>query len=869
MGFGADFQGKHSHESLLRIQDCEIRVLDNIKRCLAVRIDSDKNYAASLSAIVRSAQKLDANEFQVHSSVFKGWDTIVRQTDHFVKLLKQNVEEMSSKTMEKLTDLINEKKAARRQYQEERNRLDLEFSKVQDDVNKHKQEYGKCLQLVSRDQSKMDDFKAKGKTGSKLENLKKKLQGSTSSLHMVHNDYVLSLREVMTHQTCYLSQTLPTFLDGQQTLQEALIYQCKDVLMQYHRLTNFTSEDFTNVFKTVEDSIGNIVPETEYCDKFLAEFKSDPIESTVYEFDTGLLEEYQGPLVVKKLAVDDLTHDPLKVRLASLQDRLAVLQETLKDKEPQVKELEDAVTDLTKKGMTEEIVKQELAVQKRDRDKSQYELTVIKAKITTLTEMVTAISEDLDAVGDDIPAGVMDPSVSSDCQSLSDMSTSPTSPSPLPAMGKLKSLRSRMTEVLRPKEKEKEENAEKSLEKVSSYEEQTPGHSNGPRLNRPNTVNGAKASITDPSRPLEEEEWFHGVLPREEVQRLLVNDGDFLVRESKNRKTNETQYVLSVVWQGYKHFIIQYGEGGWRFEGPSFPTIHELVNYQHKVGTDVTSKSRAILKKRILREQWQLKNDDIALEMKIGNGNFGEVYRGIYKTGNRVVAVKTCKDTLSEDQRKKFLMEGRILKQYDHPNIVRFIGIAAQRQPVMIVMEYVAGGALLNFLRKQGRNQTKKQLSQMCEDAAKGMAYLESNSCIHRDLAARNCLVGDQNVVKISDFGMSREEEEYTVSEGLKQIPIKWTAPEALLYGKYTSLCDVWSFGILMWEVFSGGQTPYSGMSNNQARERVDSGYRMPVPEGTPETVYKLMLKIWEYDTTKRPHFAEIVKDLSGIIKKL
>jgi len=122
----------------------------------------------------------------------------------------------------------------------------------------------------------------------------------------------------------------------------------------------------------------------------------------------------------------------------------------------------------------------------------------------------------------------------------------------------------------------------------------------------------------------------------------------------------------------------------------------------------------------------------------------------------------------------------------------------------------------------------------------------------------RNCLVGDTHVVKISDFGMSREEEEYIVSDGLKQIPIKWTAPEALNYGKYTSLCDVWSFGVLAWEIFSKGGTPYQGMTNTRARELIDSGYRMPAPEGTPDEVYQLMLRCWQYEPEDRPHFAEI-----------
>ena len=173
----------------------------------------------------------------------------------------------------------------------------------------------------------------------------------------------------------------------------------------------------------------------------------------------------------------------------------------------------------------------------------------------------------------------------------------------------------------------------------------------------------------------------------------------------------------------------------------------------------------------------------------------------------------------------------------------------------MIVMELVPGGSLLNYLRQKNVHLTNRQLLAMCVDVASGMAYLESRNCIHRDLAVRNCLVGkgnniawsvsllmriqfqriqyffqilwslgENNVVKISDFGMSREEQEYIVSDGMKQIPIKWTAPEALNYGKYTSLCDVWSFGVLCWEVFSRGGTPYSGLSNTRSRQMISAG---------------------------------------------
>ncbi|XP_063987563.1 tyrosine-protein kinase Fer isoform X3 [Diachasmimorpha longicaudata] len=366
------------------------------------------------------------------------------------------------------------------------------------------------------------------------------------------------------------------------------------------------------------------------------------------------------------------------------------------------------------------------------------------------------------------------------------------------------------------------------------------------------------------SGDLIEEEWFHGVLPREEVVRLLVVEGDFLVRETT--RNDECQIVLSVCWDGHKHFIVQTtSEGHYRFEGPTFPSIPELIRHQWKSGLPVTSRSGAVLKTPILRERWELNNDDVILQEKIGRGNFGDVYKAKLHSCQTEVAVKTCKVTLPDEQKRKFLQEGRILKQYDHPNIVKLIGICVQKQPIMIVMELVAGGSLLTYLRKNASTMSQREQLRMCKDAAAGMRYLESKYCIHRDLAARNCLVGSESIVKISDFGMSREEEEYIVSDGMKQIPIKWTAPEALNFGKYTSLCDVWSYGVLMWEIFSKGGNPYSGMSNSQAREKIDAGYRLPAPDNTPEEVYNLMLRCWEYEPDKRPHFEQIYNIINGL----
>nr|NP_731342.1 FER tyrosine kinase, isoform C [Drosophila melanogaster]AAN13420.1 FER tyrosine kinase, isoform C [Drosophila melanogaster] len=383
-----------------------------------------------------------------------------------------------------------------------------------------------------------------------------------------------------------------------------------------------------------------------------------------------------------------------------------------------------------------------------------------------------------------------------------------------------------------------------------------------------NGYNNEQQISLSTNRPLYEEEWFHGVLPREEVVRLLNNDGDFLVRETI--RNEESQIVLSVCWNGHKHFIVQTtGEGNFRFEGPPFASIQELIMHQYHSELPVTVKSGAILRRPVCRERWELSNDDVVLLERIGRGNFGDVYKAKLKSTKLDVAVKTCRMTLPDEQKRKFLQEGRILKQYDHPNIVKLIGICVQKQPIMIVMELVLGGSLLTYLRKNSNGLTTRQQMGMCRDAAAGMRYLESKNCIHRDLAARNCLVDLEHSVKISDFGMSREEEEYIVSDGMKQIPVKWTAPEALNFGKYTSLCDVWSYGILMWEIFSKGDTPYSGMTNSRARERIDTGYRMPTPKSTPEEMYRLMLQCWAADAESRPHFDEIYNVVDALILRL
>lgn len=362
---------------------------------------------------------------------------------------------------------------------------------------------------------------------------------------------------------------------------------------------------------------------------------------------------------------------------------------------------------------------------------------------------------------------------------------------------------------------------------------------------------------------VEKQDWFHGLLPRSEAERLLIEDGDFLVRKSTDPDTNEPRFVLSAYFNHHFHFILKNSD----IEVDD--NIPKMVNRCYLSGRPWLDNPDRVLKNPIFREKWLLQNDDIILDINIGKGYFGDVNKGIYKPMGIVVAVKTCKETFTQEQTRTLLTEGRILKQYAHPNIVRFIGIAAQRQPVMIVMEYVEGGDLLNHLKKQRNVLTSQQMMKMCQDVASGMAYLESKNCVHKELAARNCLVGYELVVKVSDFGLSRDKVVYTKSDKSKLIPWKWSAPEVLSNDTNTSLSDVWSFGVLMWEIFSGGKEPFSDISIFKLVSTLKEGYKMPAPVGTPEACYDLMMKCWEYNPSDRYHFDRIQKEVHSMISSL
>ncbi|XP_077816416.1 tyrosine-protein kinase receptor Tie-1 isoform X3 [Macaca mulatta] len=276
--------------------------------------------------------------------------------------------------------------------------------------------------------------------------------------------------------------------------------------------------------------------------------------------------------------------------------------------------------------------------------------------------------------------------------------------------------------------------------------------------------------------------------------------------------------------------------------------------------------------------------EDITFEDLIGEGNFGQVIRAmIKKDGLKMnAAIKMLKEYASENDHRDFAGELEVLcKLGHHPNIINLLGACKNRGYLYIAIEYAPYGNLLDFLRKSRVLETdpafarehgtastlsSRQLLRFASDAANGMQYLSEKQFIHRDLAARNVLVGENLASKIADFGLSRGEEVY-VKKTMGRLPVRWMAIESLNYSVYTTKSDVWSFGVLLWEIVSLGGTPYCGMTCAELYEKLPQGYRMEQPRNCDDEVYELMRQCWRDRPYERPPFAQIALQLGRMLE--
>ncbi|XP_027891578.1 protein tyrosine kinase 2aa isoform X2 [Xiphophorus couchianus] len=268
---------------------------------------------------------------------------------------------------------------------------------------------------------------------------------------------------------------------------------------------------------------------------------------------------------------------------------------------------------------------------------------------------------------------------------------------------------------------------------------------------------------------------------------------------------------------------------------------------------------------------YEIQRDRIDLGRCIGEGQFGDVHQGVYNCPDKPplpVAIKTCKNCTTDSVREKFLQEALTMRQFDHPHIVKLIGVITEN-PVWIIMELCTLGELRSFLQVKKYSLDLSTLILFSYQLSTALAYLESKRFVHRDIAARNVLVSSVDCVMLGDFGLSRYMEDssyYKASKG--KLPIKWMAPESINFRRFTSASDVWMFGVCMWEILMYGIKPFQGVKNNDVIGRIENGERLAMPPQCPPTLYSLMTKCWSYDPSKRPRFTELKTQLSAILEE-
>ena len=259
----------------------------------------------------------------------------------------------------------------------------------------------------------------------------------------------------------------------------------------------------------------------------------------------------------------------------------------------------------------------------------------------------------------------------------------------------------------------------------------------------------------------------------------------------------------------------------------------------------------------------------LTLDNIIGEGQFGDVYKGSYRNMDDMliqVAIKTCKPESEKSMGEKFLEEAFIMQQFDHKHIIRLIGVCSD-SPIWIVMELAKHGELRAFLQN---NRDKLKLTRLIlyiYQLSTALSYLESKKFVHRDIAARNVLVSSFDCVKLADFGLSRiiqDHSYYKASKG--KLPIKWMAPESINFRRFTASSDVWMFGVCIWEILMLGVKPFQGVKNNDVIHKIENGERLALPPNCPPRLYSLMSQCWSYEPSNRPSFQTIKLILSEIL---
>ncbi|XP_015416463.1 PREDICTED: tyrosine-protein kinase Tec [Myotis davidii] len=386
------------------------------------------------------------------------------------------------------------------------------------------------------------------------------------------------------------------------------------------------------------------------------------------------------------------------------------------------------------------------------------------------------------------------------------------------------------------------------------------------------------------SNNLDQYEWYCRNMNRSKAELLLRSEdkeGGFMVRDS----SQPGMYTVSLYTKfggegssGFRHYHIKETTTSpkkyYLAEKHAFGSIPEIIEYHRHNAAGLVTRLRYPVSAKEKKapttagfsyEKWEINPSELTFMRELGSGLFGVVRLGKWRAQYKVAIKAIREGAMCEED---FIEEAKVMMKLTHPKLVQLYGVCTQQKPIYIVTEFMERGCLLNFLRQRQGHFSRDVLLSMCQDVCEGMEYLERNSFIHRDLAARNCLVNEAGVVKVSDFGMARYvlDDQYTSSSGAK-FPVKWCPPEVFNYSRFSSKSDVWSFGVLMWEVFTEGRMPFEKNTNYEVVTMVTRGHRLYRPKLASKYVYDVMLRCWQEKPEGRPSFEDLLRTIDELVE--
>ncbi|CAK6954906.1 tyrosine-protein kinase Fes/Fps [Scomber scombrus] len=585
MGFGEDLRCPQAHSAVMRLLDSELHLMEVMKKWMGQRAKSEKEFSAQMHHMAAMVEKLDRPQpsagLDYISQLNKSWEVLVSQTDILSQVMKKHSEELLDGPISKLTLLIRDKQQLRKTYSEQWNLLRQELNKVtQTELERLKSSYRQAVKDAAQAKRKFHEA-SKDKERDKA---KERYIKASLKLHELHNEYVLSVRAAQVYHQHHYSQVQPALLSALQTLQQEMVLILKEILQEYFDISTLLHHEVVRIHREMSTALMSIDPQKEY-ESFIHQNRSVSEIPACAEFDCSLLEDTER-LNPREIELNDLTLETIQHKLTGVEEELLGLARTLGSQQTSVEQLELELEDerdgirkgqrvyqFSKRHALEEC-RQQVALSQGIRAKLEAQRLLLKEKLDQLgsKEPPSALQLDTD-------------SLSSNTSSDHSQVSSKLSMDGI--MNNLSSLFKPKCEVL------------------------------------PAPV----PQVQEVDRPLGQQDWYHGAIPRPEVQQLLKNDGDFLVRKSQEKQG----YVLSVQWDGScKHFLIQNTDNLYRLDGESFCSIPHLIHHLLSSRQHITKKSDIVLSNPVLKDKWVLEHDDIILGHLIGR--VGELWRGVQWT---------------------------------------------------------------------------------------------------------------------------------------------------------------------------------------------------------------------------------------------